>query len=282
MKINNLNKINFDELIECFLLSFENYFVKMPTDAEYYKRRWQTAKVDYRLSYGMFDNNKLVGFIIHAIDKRDGKLVAYNTGTGVIPSHRGQKIVHSIYEYAISDLRKNGVEKCILEVITENTKAIKAYQTVGFEITKCYKCFAGETNFENQIIDKTKTHIKKVNYSDINWLEMPNQNNYSWDNHFKTIKNGDYDYYQIWNEKNLESFFIINPKNGYIAQFDILIDEETYKNLAYQRLFSAIKKISPFIKVNNIDTKFEDKINFLSSMGIKNNIDQYEMEMNLY
>lgn len=282
MKINNLNKINFDELIECFLLSFENYFVKMPTDAEYYKRRWQTAKVDYRLSYGMFDNNKLVGFIIHAIDKRDGKLVAYNTGTGVIPSHRGQKIVHSIYEYAISDLRKNGVEKCILEVITENTKAIKAYQTVGFEITKRYKCFAGETNFENQIIDKTKTHIKKVNYSDINWVEMPNQNSYSWDNHFKTIKNGDYDYYQIWNERNLESFFIINPKNGYIAQFDILIDEETYKNLAYQRLFSAIKKISPFIKVNNIDTKFEDKINFLSSMGIKNNIDQYEMEMNLY
>ena len=45
MKVNNLSEINFDELIECFLLSFENYFVKMPPDAEYYKQRWQTARL---------------------------------------------------------------------------------------------------------------------------------------------------------------------------------------------------------------------------------------------
>lgn len=284
MEIRNLSKTDFDALIECFLLSFENYFVKMPIDKEYYRQRWQTAKVDYQLSYGMFDNQKLVGFIIHAIDKRDEKVIAYNTGTGVIPSHRGQKIVSSIYEYAISDLRKNGINKSILEVITENEKAIKSYQNVGFEITKRYKCFTGELKLENQFLEKNNFEVKKVNYSDINWSELPNQNTYSWDNHFKIIKNGNYEYYQVWKKGNIESFFVINPINkheGYIAQFEVLINEEKSKKLAYQRLFSAIKEISPFIKINNIDTKFEDKINFLSSIGIENIIDQYEMEMSI-
>ncbi|WP_338769790.1 GNAT family N-acetyltransferase [Bernardetia sp. ABR2-2B] len=283
MEIRNLSETNFDTLIECFLLSFENYFVKMPTDIEYYKQRWKTAKVDYRLSYGMFDNEKLVGFIIHAIDERNQKKIAYNTGTGVTPSYRGQKIVQSIYDYAIDDLQNNGVKRSILEVITENTKAIKSYQNTGFKITKRYKCFAGEINIENQFRDNFE--VKKVNYSDIDWSELPNQDAYSWDNHFKIIKNGNYTYYQIWNknglENRLESFFVINPSNGYIAQFEVLVNEKQSKKLAYQRLFSAVKDISPFIKINNIDTKFEDKINFLDSVGIENIIDQYEMEMNL-
>ncbi|WP_338793995.1 GNAT family N-acetyltransferase [Bernardetia sp. MNP-M8] len=286
MEIKNLSEISFDSLIECFLLSFENYFVKMPTDIAYYKQRWQTAKVDYRLSYGMFDNEKLVGFIIHAIDARNSKKIAYNTGTGVIPSHRRQKIIPSIYEYAISDLLQHEVDKSVLEVITENEKAIKVYQNVGFEITKRYKCFVGEINLENR--DTTNFELKKINYSDINWSEMSNQDAYSWDNHFKIIKNGNYEYYQVWNQNgsgnNLESFFVINPINrheGYIAQFEVLLNDKKSKKLAYQRLFSSIKEFSPFIKINNIDTKCEDKINFLNSIGIKNIIDQYEMEMSI-
>ncbi|WP_375563163.1 GNAT family N-acetyltransferase [Bernardetia sp. OM2101] len=281
MEIRNLSEINFDTLIDCFLLSFENYFVKMPTDADYYKQRWQTAKVDYRLSYGMFDDEKLVGFIIHAIDERNSKKTAYNTGTGVIPSHRGQKIIPSIYEYAIADLRKNGIEKSVLEVITENKKAIKTYQHVGFELTKQYKCFTGELKLENQFRDITNFELKKVNYSDINWSELPNQNAYSWDNHFKIIKNGNYEYYQVWTNERLESFFVINPKNGYIAQFEILKYNQMSKNQVFQRLFYNINTIIPFIKINNIDTKLQDKIDFLGSIGIENVIDQYEMEMNL-
>mgnify|MGYP000456977244 CR=1 FL=1 len=283
MKIRNLSKTNLDDLIECFLLSFENYFVRMPTDKAYYKQRWQTAKVNYELSYGMFDDEKLVGFIIHAIDKRDKKLVAYNTGTGVIPSHRGQKIIQSVYQYAVLDLLKNGIEKCVLEVIIENKKAIKSYQNIGFEITKHYKCFAGELKIENQ--SKNDFEVIKIQYSDINWSKIPNQTFYSWDNHFQIIKNRAYDYYQIWNkntlEDKLESFFVIDSDNGYIAQFEILTNNKKNQEQIYQRLFLAIQEICSTIKINNIDTKFKDKIDFLDSIKVKNIIDQYEMEMNL-
>ena len=89
MIVKNLEKIEFDIIVDCFLKSFENYYVKLPTDKNYYKNRWRLAKVDYALSYGMFDDEKLVGFIISAIDKRNGEKIAFNTGTGVLPEYRG-------------------------------------------------------------------------------------------------------------------------------------------------------------------------------------------------
>ncbi len=81
LTVKDLRNIDFDELMDCFLIAFENYFVKMPTDRNYYKERWRIAKVNFKLSYGMFDGEKLVGFIINAIDKRNGDLTAFNTGT---------------------------------------------------------------------------------------------------------------------------------------------------------------------------------------------------------
>ena len=107
MIITHLGHTDFNVIMECFLSSFEGYFVKMPTDYNYYKQRWKAAGVNFELSYGMFDDDKLVGFIIHAIDERGGALTAFNTGTGVIPDYRGKRIVKSIYNYAIPELLKN-------------------------------------------------------------------------------------------------------------------------------------------------------------------------------
>jgi hypothetical protein len=71
--VKKLEEVKFDIIIDCFLKSFENYYVKFPTDKNYYKNRWKIAKVDFALSYGMFDGEKLVGFIINAIDNRKGE-----------------------------------------------------------------------------------------------------------------------------------------------------------------------------------------------------------------
>ena len=80
MIVKKLENTTFDIIADCFLRSFENYYVKVPTDKNYYKERWKISKVDYALSYGMFDGDKLVGFIINAIDKRNGEKIAFNTG----------------------------------------------------------------------------------------------------------------------------------------------------------------------------------------------------------
>ena len=195
MTVQNLSDISFDELLNCFLKAFENYYVKMPTDRNYYKERWKAAKVDFKFSYGMFDKGKLIGFIIHAIDKRDGTLTAFNTGTGVLPEYRRKRIINSIYEYALRDFEQYGIEKITLEVITENKIAIRSYETIGFEIYKNFKCFSGPIKLEK--IEQFE--LKKIDTNSVKWGDLPNQQFYSWDNQKESLLKGDYNYFQVLN-----------------------------------------------------------------------------------
>ncbi|SDB50027.1 Acetyltransferase (GNAT) family protein [Flavobacteriaceae bacterium MAR_2010_188] len=273
MTVHNLSATTFDEIVDCFLESFENYFVQMPTDQEYYKQRWNAAKVDFELSYGMFENGELIGFIIHAIDKRNGILTAFNTGTGVLPNYRGKKIVNTIYDYAIKDLAENGIEKCTLEVITQNKFAIKSYEKTGFKITKTLKCFNGTIEVENN--DEVK--LTKVELDQVNWEDLPNQEFYSWDNQKESLINSQLNFYKVLYKEKAESYFIINSENGYLAQLDLLENSDN----AWERLFSRIKQISATVKFNNVDEQLTEKIRQLKKVGLINTIDQYEMELDI-
>lgn len=273
MIVKNLGHTDFDELIECFLIAFENYFVKMPTDKAYYKKRWEVANVDFNLSYGMFENERLVGFIINAIDKRNGKLTAYNTGTGVIPEYRGKKIVKSIYDYALSDLKEHGVVNCSLEVITENNRAIQSYQSIGFKICKTYKCFKGEISAE----ENNHVDLEEIEFNNMEWENLPNQEFYSWDFQKEPIEKGNYKCYKILNNRIPESYFIINPDNGTLAQFNVL----NFTDNGWNRLFLGIKQISETIKINNVDERLTHKIDYLNKIGLTNTVDQYEMELKI-
>ncbi|MFK7782286.1 GNAT family N-acetyltransferase [Psychroserpens sp.] len=272
MIIKHLGHTDFNMIMECFLSSFENYYVKMPTDYNFYKERWNAARVDFNSSYGMFDGNQLVGFIIHAIDKRYGHHIAFNTGTGVIPEYRGQKIVKSIYEYAIPNLKRNGITKCALEVITENEKAIRAYKSIGFNICKHYKCYNGTIS-----VGENHVSLKEVKFQDMNWDVLPNQEFYSWDNYNQCLSKGSYRYFQVLKEATISSYFVINSETGYISQLEVLNDS----NDSWNDLFAAIYSINKTIKINNIDDRLISKIKAVESVGLINSVNQYEMELSL-
>ena len=273
MQVKNLSGVSFEIIVDSFLEAFDNYYVKMPVDRAYYRQRWKAAKVDYNCSYGMFDGDLLVGFIIHAIDQRQGKRTAFNTGTGVIPGYRGRGIVKSIYTYAFKDLLEKGIEKSTLEVISENDRALAVYQRVGFRICRTYKCFSGTITLESA----SPYDLSEIELTEVDWSRLPNQSLYSWDNQKESIVRGSYRFFEvIYNEKP-ESFFIINPDANYLAQFDLFTEEPW----AWNRLFGAIQEISTTIRINNIDESLKDKVNHVISFGLKNTVDQFEMELNI-
>ena len=274
MKISNLNQISFEELVDCFLMAFENYYVKMPSDPEYYRNRWRAAKVNFELSYGMFDQGRLVGFIIHAIDTRFGIKTAFNTGTGVIPAYRGKGITKAIYDQALEDLRHNGIEKCTLEVIQKNAKAIKAYQKVGFEICKAYHCFSGPVQIPNS---HENIQLERIDKSEIDWDSVPDQESYSWDFQKETIMQRDYDFYQVIYNSRPESYFIFNEENKYLAQFDLYVNDAN----AWQRMFQGIHKVSEEVRIINVDKRRVDKLNAIERVKIPETVRQYEMELEM-
>ena len=273
MTIKYLGNTDFELVLESFLLAFQNYFVAVPTDGNYYKERWKAAKVDFNFSYGMFDGEKLVGFVIHAIDQRDGKLTAFNTGTGVIPEYRGRKITQSIYKYALNDLRRIGVTHCALEVITKNERAIRSYMGIGFKTYRTYQCFKGTIDPKN----RETVILKGVELEKVDWASLPNQDFYSWDHQKESILGSKYKFFQVMTHTSPESFFIIHPDTGYLVQFDVLNENED----AWNRLFSGIRQISSTIKTNNVDERLTHKLEQLNSIGLVNTIDQYEMRMEI-
>lgn len=272
MEVKHLGDTDFKVIMECFLSAFENYFVQMPTDHNYYRQRWKAARVKYDLSYGMFDNDRLVGFIINAIDHRHGNLTSYNTGTGVIPEYRGQRIVKSIYEYAIPELRKNGITKCLLEVITENEKAIKSYTGIRFSIIRTLKCFSSELEkLDNNLI------IEEKKFEEINWEGLPNQKYYSWDFHRHSLEKSNSQYYYVYNNGSKESFFALNPENGTINQFEILVNNSQ----AWDNLIQAIASKTQKVRTINVDSRLEDKLSILKKYNFTNTVNQFEMELSL-
>lgn len=273
MVVRNLTDLAFEDLVLCFLKSFKNYYVEMPTDVDYYRNRFKAAKVRYDLSYGMFDNDQLVGFIVHGIDRRNGDYIAYNTGTGVIPEFRGRRIVKAIYDHAIEDLKKHGITLCSLEVIKENEIALKSYQKIGFEICRGYKCYNGSLK---HLTDES-FQMREIEHDKLNWDRLPNQGHYSWDNHKNSLKIGKSRYYLVSKNGRNIAYFTMIPENGYLAQFDVLDKSE----LSWQLLFQAIRSVNKKIKINNVDEELKERCAYLEKLGLENKIDQFEMQMRI-
>ena len=272
MQVKPLSTTTFEELMDCFYSSFEGYFVKIPTDNAYFKNRWKAAKVDYDLSFGMFDNDKLVGFIVNAIDCRNGIKIAYNTGTGVIPEYRGRKIVKSIYDVAFPILKNNDINTYTLEVITQNIKAIKAYNYVGFDICKTYKCY----NHLFSEAQESPIDIVTIDATDFDWSLSKNEHFYSWDNQQEAItRNSKFSYYLFSKDNKTLGYSIVDIDNGYIAQ----IEAFTNTSEDFSLIIKALTSFNLNWRINNIDDRLTEKINAFENLGFQNSIDQYEMIM---
>lgn len=272
MNIVTLDTLPFEQLIECFLKAFDGYFVTMPTDPNYYQERWKAAKVDYSKSYGIMDGSTLAGFIVHAIDTRAGVSTAYNTGTGMSPAYRGKGLMRPLYEHALKDLKSAGVVQTTLEVITKNTAGVRAYEKVGFTITRNYKCYRGHLTPTT-----TTTQWTSLPLSEVPWETLPDQSFYSWDNQKESLVGSQMEYFHITDEGQPIAYCILHRANQYVAQWGVWKDSPENWHLLKDFLSSQL----PQLRINNVDTRLIHKINALEQFGLENHIDQYEMALTI-
>jgi ribosomal protein S18 acetylase RimI-like enzyme len=274
MEIKDLSTTSVEEVVFAILMAFEGYFLTMPSDPSYWAGRFQAARVDWTCSFGLFEEGELVAFIINAIDERGKHKIAFNTGTGVLPKYRGQQIVDQLYEYALPFFDEKKITHCALEVVQENSRAIRVYERIGFSITKEYYCFKGKLATSSY-----QTTLEQVNIDD---RQDAKADLYAWDNSTRAVKNspiGTYRCYEVFNlEQEKIGFFVINPSSGYLPQFEIY---QTSLSENWHLLFDGIAQISRVVKINNVDAKRTDQRTVLVDLGLENTINQYEMEREL-
>lgn len=269
MQIKDLSSLPFEEVVECFLKAFENYFVPLPQDINYWKNRFEAVKVDWKLSFGMFDNEKLVGYIINAVGLHDGKITAYNTGTGVLPAYRGHKIVDRLYQYAFPIFQQEGIEKCLLEVICENQRAIKVYERIGFETLRELRSFSGRISK-----NADAAAVEKVDYQKVLELGLYNSQHYSWEGSAETVKNS----------RDAVSSYLLKNDQGEIPGYFCIDKNSTVLQLEYKEnqvatLVAGIAEVSESVKIKNLAAERKNLVAALTTAGLENTVNQYEMQL---
>ena len=150
--IQHLKNTDLPIIVDCLVKAFANYFVPMPDSVDYWRNRFKGARVNFELSYGVFDDQQLVAFIINGVDGEKEALTAFNTGTGVLPAYRGQQLVDKMYEKAIPIFKENDITSCALEVIQANDRAIRVYERIGFTKQRSLQCFKGAIKLEGKAV----------------------------------------------------------------------------------------------------------------------------------
>jgi ribosomal protein S18 acetylase RimI-like enzyme len=133
------------QLHSAFLEAFADYAMSASrTTEEQLFLRMEKNAVDYDVSPGLYDGDRLVGFTLIGIDTWGDRLTAYDAGTGILPEFRKQGWARKMFEYALPALRTRDVGRFALEVLQQNEPAIKAYRKSGFEIARELKCYVGQ------------------------------------------------------------------------------------------------------------------------------------------
>ena len=127
---------------KAFLEAFSDYPLRFDfTMDEFYQKFVKKLNIRFELSPAAFKSRSIVAFIFTSLASYDGKLTAYNGGTGVVPDHRGQRLTSQLYRFIFPMLKENKVDQCILEVLTTNFRAIRVYEEIGFEKSRFFNCF---------------------------------------------------------------------------------------------------------------------------------------------
>ncbi len=285
--IKPLRPVDLTDMYITFLDAFSDYKIPFKLTKEQFVRKFvQKLKIDFSMSAGAFNyDGSLAGFIFSAVNYYEGKLTAYNGGTGVRPRYRGQQITTQMYDFLMPIFKEKKIKQCVLEVLTTNERAIKAYSAIGFVKTKFFKCYT----LPNGILNILPAVVKQ--YDEIIIVKYPNWDLY---NKFCDYQPSFLDSSRmiadnLANETIIEvrdsdeciGYAIYQPSFGRISQIGI---EPTMRR---KGIGTAIMKyifdtsLQKKLTIINVNDESEGTKHFFEELGFENQIDQYEMILSL-
>lgn len=278
-----LESIGIETLHETFLNAFSDYQVKMDLPILKFQYMLQRRGYVAKASIGAFNDDILVGFVLNGVRNWDGKLTAYDTGTGVIETYRKQGITSNMLLNVRQLFKEMGVEQYLLEVIQSNTSAFQIYKKQGFKILRDFECFHLDKNKYNPITTYKVEHINMVNPDD--WRKLKGFWDFvpSWQNSIDSINavSDAFIYSIVRLDDNIVGYGVIDKKTGDIPQIAV---NKNYRRKGIARSIFAdlIKNTESYnINVINVDGESRSMKDFLLKLGFECGVSQYEMILKL-
>ncbi|WP_367867714.1 GNAT family N-acetyltransferase [Pedobacter sp. WC2423] len=276
MEIRNLENIDLEKLVSVINLSFSDYIVPMQLNLEKLKSKIVAEDVKLELTRGVFDEGQMVGIMLHGLRESEQGLIVYNAATGVIPDYRGKGLVREMYAHLLPELKKLQVKKMVLEVITGNHSAIKAYEKMGYTVVRKLNCYSGKLSVIKHNRVTTLKEIESFNWSEFIafWDTVP-----SWQNAVQSLENTKEHCHVAGAYINdlLVGYAIFNPVSRKINQFAVAA---AYRGQGIgNELFSYINEVveQQEVYVYNVDHQAVSTLEFLKSVGLLEKTAQFEM-----
>ncbi len=275
IQFKTLESTEIPELLEVFNSAFSDYALPMRMEEAIFIRKLFIEGVSLGFSAGAFDGDKLVGFILHGLDEFNGEKRVFNAATGVVQSHRGQRLAEQMYNYILPVLKAQGYRHHQLEVLNGNIKAERAYEKVGFR--KSRDLFGYEGTVAPQIIPAVE--IKEVKYLD--WIKVQSfwDVQPAWQNHTPTVQRTmkDQKIIAAYVEGNLAGYLVYDTVNGRSKQF--AVKKEYRRQGIGTALLANVTQALGKVNFVNYDDNDKGAKAFFDALGLKPNYHLHEMTL---
>lgn len=283
-RMTRVARVSREQLHATFQEAFADYAVDMSSLTEE-RLRIRLAKngVDWDASVGAFDGDRMVGFTIIAIDEWQSELAAFDAATGIVSEFRGQGLAREMFERALPGLRERGVGRFVLEVLSDNEPAIRAYQKAGFAIRRRLKCFGLDLEpLRQRQAVVCPLEIRAIDRKTLCTLEPLIEWNPSWENSFGAITRipdhltalGAFD------GDECIGGIAFSPSMNWIMT---LVVHPTHRrhgiaSALVHRLVEILPSDLELIKLLNVDATDIGMNAFLEAQGCRHLVDQFEMD----
>lgn len=156
VQIKSLNECTLDEINELWNVGFQQYFSDMSRMVDQTVNHLGACSIQPHLSVAAYIDGVPAGFVFIGLKHIHGVKTAWNGGTGVNPLFRGRGIAKILLQEAIRRMREADVDTVTLEVRIDNTNALAAYNTAGFQCINGLPVLIRNESFEHVPFQRSK------------------------------------------------------------------------------------------------------------------------------
>ncbi len=258
---------DFDRVHEAFVDAFRDYVVKLSPTRE------QLAEMTTRRGYvpeasvGVFDGERIVAFTLNGIHGTS----AYDTGTGVVPSHRRRGLGRAMMDFVEPILRARGCTQYVLEVLDANRAAHALYLDRGFADTRGLQCWTYSWSGGLQPAETRPGGLNPAAPQSW-WSIQP-----SWQNATHSIERARDPHVILGDD---DGYAIVFPSNGDLAQIAVR-PEARRRGIGIRLLREAASIAGKPLRIMNVDERDEGFARFLEQAGANRIVRQIEMVKSL-
>lgn len=249
----------------------------MQMSQQQFEQRLFRDGVRLEISTGAFDEEKMIGFYLNASGSWQGKLTAYDAGTGVIPAYRGQGVAKELFMFMVPHLKEASFSQYLLEVLTTNETAVSLYRRLGFVETRRLAVFRRSEPLKpsDDLQGITTRSIEQPDWELFTsfWDGYP-----SWQNSLDAVERSATDRVVIcaYVDERCAGYGVAFKPASSLMQLAVA-PAYRRKGIATMIMSALQREVSDSLKVNNIDEELKGTMAFFEASGFKMILEQHEM-----